>query len=66
MSPSVPEQEEEFRIAEADLHSHLRMRMQQRGVTREEIERTLNEGWEAAYAKPGMSGKSLVFAYEAE
>jgi hypothetical protein len=27
--------------------------MQQRGITRQEIERTLNEGWEATDAKPG-------------
>ena len=40
--------------------------MQQRGVTQEEIERTLNEGWEATDAKPGTFGKSMVFAYGAE
>lgn len=55
-----------FRVAEADLHFHLRMRMQQRGVTREEIERTLNEGWEATDAKPGTLGKALAFPYAAE
>jgi hypothetical protein len=55
-----------FRIAQADLHAHLRARMHQRGVTREEIERALNEGWEAADAKPGTPGKVMVFPYEAE
>ena len=55
-----------FRITEAALHSHLHARMQQRGITREEVERTLNEGWEAMDAKPGTSGKSLVLLYEAE
>lgn len=40
--------------------------MRQRGVTREEIELTLQEGWEAADAKIGTLGKSRVFAYEAE
>ena len=55
-----------FRITEAALHSHLRARMQQRGITREEVERTLNEGWEAMDAKPGTLGKSLVLLYEAE
>ena len=40
--------------------------MEQRGVTREEIERTLNEGWEATDVKPGMLGKSMVFTYKAE
>jgi hypothetical protein len=40
--------------------------MRQRGVIREEIERTLNEGWEAADAKPGTLGRVMVFPYEAE
>jgi len=57
---------EEFRITQADLHPHLRARMYQRGVTRDEIERTLNEGWGATDAKPGMLGKMMVFPYEAE
>ena len=54
------------RIIQADLHSHLRARMHQRGVIREEIERTLNEGWEATDAKPGTLGKVMVFPYQAE
>jgi len=33
-------------VLEEHLHPHLRARMLQRGVTREEIERTLNDGWE--------------------
>jgi hypothetical protein len=40
--------------------------MLQRGVTREEIERTLNDGWEAPDAKPGMEGKVFVFPYRAK
>ena len=40
--------------------------MVQRGVTKEEIEHTLNEGWEAPDAKPGTSGKVFVFPYQAE
>jgi len=56
----------DFRVAEADLHPHLLARMRQRGVTREDIELTLKEGWEAADAKIGTLGKSLVFAYAAE
>ena len=59
-------QRRKTRITEADLHFHLRMRMQQRGVTRQEIERTLNEGWETTDAKPGTVARSLVFSYEAE
>ena len=40
--------------------------MEQRCVSRQEMEQTLNEGWGAMDAKPGMSGRSLVFAYEAD
>ena len=40
--------------------------MLQRGVTREEIEHTLNEGWEALDAKPGTEGKAFVFPYHAK
>ena len=46
-----------FRIAEAD---------DQRGITREEIERTLNEGWEVTDAKVGTLGKVMVFPFRAE
>ena len=55
-----------FRITRADLHPHLQARMHQRGVTLEEIEQTLNEGWEVTDAKPGTLGKVMVFRYEAE
>lgn len=50
---------------ESDIHHHLRMRMGQRGVSVEEIERTLNEGWNAADAKEGTSGKVFTFPYNA-
>ena len=53
-------------VADADLHPHLRARMRQRGVSREEVERTLNEGWEAADAKAGTRGKVMVFSYGME
>ena len=53
-------------ITEEDLHDHLRARMSQRGVTEEEIQRTLNEGWEAADAKRGTLGKVMVFPYQQE
>lgn len=54
------------KISEADLHPHLRTRMLQRGVTLEEIEHTLNEGWEAQDAKPGTRGKVRIFPYNRE
>ena len=41
-------------------------KMHQRGITLEEIQQTLNEGWEATDAKPGTSGRVMVFRYEAE
>jgi hypothetical protein len=53
-------------LTEEDLHPHLKARMQQRGVTKQEIERTLNEGWKATDAKPGTLGKVMVFSYQAE
>jgi len=56
----------DFRISEADLHPHLRARMRQRGVTQEEIEQTLNEGWRATDAKLGTLGKTMVFPCEQE
>ena len=40
--------------------------MQQRGIAQEEIERTLNEGWEAADAKPGTWGKCMIFSYQTQ
>ncbi|MGQ9600071.1 MAG: DUF4258 domain-containing protein [Anaerolineae bacterium] len=55
-----------IQVIEADLHPHLRARMLQRGISREEIEQTLNEGWDAADAKAGTLGKVMVFPYQAE
>ena len=52
-----------IQISDADLHPHLKARMTQRGVTMEEIEKVLNEGWEATDAKPGTIGKVFVFLY---
>jgi len=53
-------------ISSSDLHPHLLARMRQRGVTVEEMEETLNHGWEASDVKPGTIGKVMVFDYEAE
>jgi hypothetical protein len=38
--------------------------MAQRGIRREEIERTVNDGWEATDAKPGTLGKVMVFPFQ--
>ncbi len=55
-----------MRISSSDLHPHLLARMYQRGVTVEELEETLNHGWEASDVKPGTAGKVMVFDYAAE
>lgn len=56
----------QIRITEEDLHVHLKARMSQRGMTKEEIERTLNEGWEAADVRSGTLGKVMIFPYQKE
>jgi hypothetical protein len=40
--------------------------MAQRGVAFEEIEETLNQGWMASDAKPGVLGKVMVFPFDRE
>lgn len=40
--------------------------MAQRGVTPEEVEAAVNEGWPAADAKVGVEGRVMVFPYHAE
>jgi hypothetical protein len=55
-----------IQITPADLHPHLQARMNQRGISRDEIEQTLNEGWDAIDVKPGILGKVMVFLYQAE
>ncbi len=37
--------------------------MAQRGITKAEIERSLNDGWKARDAKSGTIGKVFVFPY---
>jgi len=56
----------EIHISKADLHPHLESRMNQRGVTFEEIRQVMTEGEEAVESKPGTLGKVLVFPYDAE
>ena len=53
-----------IQITDTDLHVHLKARMVQRGISKEELERTLNEGWIAGDAKPGTRGKVLVLTYQ--
>jgi hypothetical protein len=50
-------------ISRDDLHPHIEARMQQRGVTFEEVRQAMAEGWDAAESKPGTFGKFMVFGY---
>lgn len=59
-------QEGRIKVSDVDLHPHLWARMLQRGVTLEELERTLNEGWAVQDAKPSTRGKAFVFPYRKE
>lgn len=55
-----------MKLDDSDFHPHLRARMQQRGVTKEEIERTLSDGWKADDSKPRTLGKVFVFPYRSD
>jgi len=59
----LPKEENVIEISDNDLHAHLKAPMEQRGITRAEIARTLNDGWEAKDAKSGTIGKVFVFPY---
>ncbi|MFO7772827.1 MAG: DUF4258 domain-containing protein [Dehalococcoidia bacterium] len=54
------------KLDDSDLHPHLEARMRQRGITRAEIEETLNHGWPAGDAKSGTFGKAFVFSYKGD
>ena len=51
-------------VKPGDIHEHLKNRMHQRGVTFQEIEIVLNQGWKAQDVKRGMHGKVYVFPYD--
>jgi len=55
-----------MKLDDSDFHPHLRARMLQRGITKEEVEKVLNDGWEADDAKPGTLGKALVSSYRSD
>jgi len=57
---------DKIKLAPADFHPHLKARMLQRGVTEEEVEHTLRNGWQADDAKLGTDGKVFVFPYNAQ
>ena len=49
-----------------DYHPHLLTRMEQRGISKDEVERTLDVGWEVSDARPGTQGRVWVFDYQQE
>ena len=51
------------KLEENDFHFHIKARMLQRGITKEEIEKVLAKGQVAKDAKPGTFGKVFVFPY---
>ena len=53
-------------IGDKDIHQHIFARMQQRGVTKDEIQIVLNEGWDAKDCKSGTCGKVMNFQYQME
>jgi len=54
-----------MRLTDADFHVHITARMAQRGITRDDVERAINEGWDATDAKPGVLGKVIVLPFNA-
>ena len=52
-----------MRIDCSKIHPHIRARMRQRGISKQELEITLEKGWEALDAKQGTQGKTYVFDY---
>ena len=55
-----------FNMRKINVHPHLKMRMEERGVSIEEIEITLEKGFATSDAKPGTYGKSFIFPYNKE
>lgn len=53
-------------LTDEHFHPHLRRRMEQRGITKEEVRETLQRGWTSGDAKPGTRGRTLVFTYDAQ
>lgn len=52
-------------INDSNFHEHIVRRMEQRGITKEEIKITLARGWNAGDATEGTKGKVYVFEYNA-
>lgn len=48
-----------FHLTDTDLHPHLQARMAQRGVTVQEIERALIDGWQATSREARDTGQGI-------
>ena len=55
-----------IKLSDKDFHKHILKRMRERGVTRKEVEKTLNEGIQDRDAKEGTFGKKMVFRFSRE
>jgi len=55
-----------MKIKDADIHDHLQARMRQRGITLDEIQGTLDKGWNAEDVRVGTYGKVYIFRYGKE
>jgi len=55
-----------MKINDLDIHAHLQARMQQRGITVDEIQETLDKGWAAEDVRVGTYGKVFIFIYGKE
>ena len=56
----------ERKLNKGDFHTHIKTRMFQRGITEDELEQTLQNGWDVDDAKIGTDGKVFVFSYNKE
>ncbi len=52
-----------MKFSESDFHKHILARMEQRGVTQQDIQTTFEKGWDADNLKEGTLGKVFVFEY---
>ncbi len=55
-----------IKIKDSDIHAHIKARMKQRGISIEEIQTVLAEGWNAEDSVAGTIGRVFVFSYKAE
>jgi hypothetical protein len=57
--------DESPQLTEGDIHHHLRVRMEMRGLSLGDLNLTLANGWPASDAVPGTEGRTWVLEFEA-